>query len=70
MESPSLRMFKERLDMMLGDVIQWVTLVVGGWLDQMNSEVFSNLMTLFYSMILYLKHDFTAGRTSGTFNIC
>ena len=42
MESPSLGVFKERLDVVLGDMVQWVTLVVRGWLDQMISEVCSN----------------------------
>jgi len=40
--SPSLGVFKERLDVVLRDMVQWVTLVVGGWLDQMILEVFSN----------------------------
>ena len=29
-ESPSLGVFKERLDVVLGDMVWWVTLVVGG----------------------------------------
>ena len=41
-ESPSLEVFKERLGLVLGDRVQWVTLVVGGWLGQMISVVFSN----------------------------
>ena len=41
--SPSLGVFKGRLDVVLGDVVQWVTVVVGGWLDQMILEGFSNL---------------------------
>ena len=41
--SPSLGVFKERLDAVLRDIVQWVTLMVGGWLDQMIWEVFSNL---------------------------
>jgi len=42
-ESPSLGVFKERSDVVLRDMVQWVTLVVGGWLDQMILEGFSNL---------------------------
>uniref|UniRef100_A0A8B9E9W4 TPD52 like 1 n=1 Tax=Anser cygnoides TaxID=8845 RepID=A0A8B9E9W4_ANSCY len=41
--SPSLGVFKERLDVVLGDVVQWVTSVVGGWLDQVILEGFCNL---------------------------
>ena len=42
-ESPSLGLFKERLDVELRDMVWWVILVVGVWLDQMILEVFSNL---------------------------
>ena len=38
-ESPSLGVFKERLDVVLRDMVQWVT---GGWLDQMILEVSPN----------------------------
>uniref|UniRef100_A0A8B9I9M9 Uncharacterized protein n=1 Tax=Anser brachyrhynchus TaxID=132585 RepID=A0A8B9I9M9_9AVES len=41
-ESPSLGVFKERLDVVLRDMVQWVTLVGGGWLDQVISKGFSN----------------------------
>ena len=41
-ESPSLGVFKERLDVVLGDRVQWVTPVVGGWLGQMVLESSSN----------------------------
>ena len=34
--SPSLGVFKERLDVVLGDAVRWVTAVAG--LDQMSSE--------------------------------
>ena len=42
-ESPSQGVFKGRLDIVLRDMVQWVTLVVGGQLDQMILEVFSTL---------------------------
>lgn len=38
--------FKEGLDMVLRDVILWLILVVGRWLDQMILEVFPTLMIL------------------------
>lgn len=31
--SPSLEMFKERVDVVLWDVVQWAVLGVSGWLD-------------------------------------
>ena len=42
-ESPSLGVLKERLDVVLGDMAQWVTVVAGGQLEQMTLEGFSNL---------------------------
>jgi len=53
-ESPSLGVFKERLEVVLRDMAYWVMLVVGGWLDQMILEVFSSLND---SMILDHKHS-------------
>lgn len=41
-ESLSLGVFKERVDVVLRDVVYWAILVVGGWLDQITLEVFSN----------------------------
>ena len=45
MESPSLEVFKKRLDAVLRDMFQWEILVTGGWLDWMILEQgwFSNL---------------------------
>jgi len=43
MVSPFLGVFKERLDVVLGDMVQWVTLVVREWLNQMIFKAFSNL---------------------------
>jgi len=41
-KSLSLEMFKKHLDVVLRDMVQWEILVVGGWLDWMLLEVFSN----------------------------
>ena len=41
--SPSLGVLKARLDVVLRDMVQWVTVMVGVWLDQVILEVFSNL---------------------------
>ena len=41
--APSLGVFKERLEVVLRNMVQWVTLVVGEQLDQVILEVFSNL---------------------------
>ena len=41
-DSLSLVVSKARLDVVLGDMVYWVTLVVGGWLDQMFLEGFSS----------------------------
>jgi len=43
--SPTLEVFKERIDVLLRDMVKWEPLVMGGWLDW----VFSNLSD---SMIL------------------
>lgn len=43
MESLSVGVFKGWLDMVLRDVILWLILVAGKWLDQMVLEVFTNL---------------------------
>ena len=43
MESPSLVVFKERLDAVLRDMVWREPLVMGGWLDWMILWVFSNL---------------------------
>ena len=32
-ESPSLEVFRERVDVVLRDMVRWAVLVVGGWLD-------------------------------------
>ena len=40
---PSMGVSKERLDVALRDVVQWVTLVVGGGSDQRILEVSSSL---------------------------
>ena len=42
-ESPSLVVFKEHLDVVQRDVLYWEILVLGGWLDWINLEVFFNL---------------------------
>ena len=55
-ESPSLGVFKERLDVVLRDTVQWVTLVVGGWLDQVVLEVFSNLNDSMILCALWTKY--------------
>ena len=43
-ESPSLEVFKKHV--VLRDIVQWATLVVGEWLDVIILEVFSNLHKL------------------------
>lgn len=40
---PPLGVFKERLDVVLREMVQWVTVVVGGWLSQVILKVSSNL---------------------------
>ena len=40
-ESPSLEVLKNHLDVVLRDMVQWGILVVGGQLDWMILEVFS-----------------------------
>jgi len=42
-ESPSLEVLKNHLDVVLRDMVQWGILVVGGQLDWMILEVFSHL---------------------------
>ena len=42
-KSPSLEVFKKHLDVVLGDMVNGEILVVGGHLDYMILEVFSNL---------------------------
>jgi len=42
-ESLSMEVFKERLDVVLRDLVLWEMLVIGGRLDWMNLEVFSNI---------------------------
>jgi len=42
-EAPSMEVFRKRSDVVIWDVVQWEILVVGGWLDWMILEVFSNL---------------------------
>ena len=41
-ESPPLEVLKKSLDVVLRDIVEW-EMVIGGWLDWMTSEVFSNL---------------------------
>ena len=43
-EAPSLEVFKKHV--VLRDIVQWATLVVGEWLDVIILEVFSNLHKL------------------------
>ena len=42
-ESPSLVVFKERWDVVLGDVVWWEPLGKGGWLDGVGLGGFANL---------------------------
>jgi len=43
-ESPSLEVFKKRVDVALHDIMPLLGMVVlGGWLDSVILEVFSNL---------------------------
>ena len=42
-ESPTLEVFKNRLDVVLRGTVWWEMLVIGGQLDWMILEVFSNL---------------------------
>lgn len=43
MESQSLEVSKERVDVVFRDVVYWAILVVGGQLDWIILEVFSNI---------------------------
>ena len=43
-ESPSLEVYKKHV--VLRNIVQWATLVVGEWLDVIILEVFSNLHKL------------------------
>ena len=42
-ESPSLEVSKKHLDVVLGNMVWWEIFVIGGWVDWMILEVFSNL---------------------------
>ena len=42
-ESLFLKVFKKHLDVVLRDMVKWEMLMIGGWLDWMILEVFSNL---------------------------
>jgi len=42
-ESPSLKVFKKCVDVVLRSIVKGEILVVGGWLNWMILEVFSNL---------------------------
>ena len=48
--------FKKHSDVVLRDMVWWEILVIGGWLDQIILEVFSNLGD---SMIPYAKQGLT-----------
>ncbi|KAI6074267.1 Rna-directed dna polymerase from mobile element jockey-like [Aix galericulata] len=62
-ESPSLGVFKERLDVVLGDRVYWVTVVVGARLDQMILELLSNLNDSASLWVAGRKDGWTDGRT-------
>lgn len=69
MESLSLGVFKARLDVVLGDVVSWVTLFVGGWLDQVILEGFSNLnfpMILLFCDLLESQMQIRQGQAIST----
>lgn len=57
-ESLSLRVFKERFDVVLRDMVYWVILVIGLWLDQMILEVFLNLNDSMILYNLFLIHNY------------
>ena len=64
-KSQSLEVFKERVDIVVSDMLQWVTLVVGEWLDQMILEVFSNhndFITLCCSINGQLNFEYLQGQ--------
>jgi len=42
-ESPSMEVFKESVYVVLSAMVWCAVLVMGGWLDQMTLEVFSNV---------------------------
>jgi len=42
-ESLSLDVLRKCLDVVLRDMVKWAILVIGGWLDWMILELFSNL---------------------------
>ena len=42
-ESSLLDVFKKHLVVVLKDMVEWGTLVIGEWLDWMTLEVFSNI---------------------------
>ena len=42
-QSPSLEVLKNRVDVALRDVVWWVVLAADGWLDWMILEIFSNV---------------------------
>ena len=54
-KSLSLMVFKERVDMLLRDMVYWAILVISGHLDSMILEVVSKLND---SMISYSEYNF------------
>ena len=59
-KSLSLEVLKKHLDVVLRDMVSWEILVIGGWLDWMISEVFSNLDDSMKYFSPYLFLLFTA----------
>ena len=68
-ESPSLGVFKERLDVVLKDMVQWVTLVVGGWLGLMILEGFSNLNDSVILFLAFVHWFYEAGGKRAKFTL-
>lgn len=63
-ESLSMGVFKERLGLVLRDMVLWVILMIGGWLEQIDSMIlrFSNIPHVkFILMLLILGTLFLLG---------
>jgi len=65
-ESPSLQVFMEGVDVVLRDVVEWAIVAVGAWLDWMILEVFSNRNDSVIEMSTYICTSTRVGAQTHT----